>query len=88
MPRKQMFVSQSTSEETDSWEIEIDDRTFVFRVVHTSVLGQMPYYTATVQEKDNPDLSLQSMFISRPTRDQVEGALVDTDEFDEKFGLD
>jgi len=82
-----MFVSQSTSDETDSWELEIDDRTFVFRVVHTSVLGQMPYFTATVHEKDNPALSIQSMFISKPTRDQVEVALVDTDEFDEKFDL-
>jgi hypothetical protein len=87
MPRKQMFVSQSTSDEIDTWETEIEDKTFVFRITHTSVLGQMPYYTASVHEKDDPTSSIQNMFVHRPTREQVETALTDNDEFDEKFGL-
>jgi hypothetical protein len=88
MPRKQMFVSQSTSGEADTWEMQIEEKTFVFRVTHTSVLGQMPYYTAIVCDKDNPASSIQSMFVNKPTREQVEIALTENDEFDEKFGLE
>ncbi|HZS46725.1 MAG TPA: hypothetical protein VFC63_16760 [Blastocatellia bacterium] len=87
MPRKQMFVSQSTSDEVDTWEEQIEGRTFVFRIIHTSVLGQMPYYTASVHDKDDPAVSIQNMFVNRPTREQVGQALTDCDEFDEKFGL-
>ena len=88
MPRRQMFVSQSSSGEADTWEMQIEDKTFVFRVTHTSVLGQMPYYTATVHDKENPPSNIQSMFVNKPTREQVEIALTDNDEFDEKFDLD
>lgn len=87
MPRKQMFVSQSSSSDADTWETQIEDRTFVFRVTQTSVMGQMPYYTALVHDKDNPTLSIQSMFVTKPTRDQVEIALTDNEEFDNKFNL-